>query len=147
MAEDAKKAGTLNERAMLECMCELDELVAAMPERERWKFMRRLHKKMNGAHYTEDFARHDIDGMEYVSKSGTTQHGAHWTKEQILDATRGVTFPAGTTDWDKWVAFNALYAKLGAHFSEEDIVKIGKHLLFKGESEKGRVWKFMEALY
>ena len=50
-------------------------------------------------------------------------YGAHWTRAQIIDATKGMKFHQKVNDWDKYVAFNAMYADLSAKMTDEEIIK------------------------
>lgn len=64
-------------------------------------------------HYDEESAREVISKARYVDRSGSMMESKeHWTAEQIEAATSAMKFPAGTTKWDKYVAFNSMYFDL-----------------------------------
>ena len=82
-----------------------------------------------------------------IDASGNALEGPHWTKAQILSATSALEFPKGTTDCDKYVAFNAAYADFCKKFSEEQIIYIAYLFYFKDEDWKseGKVWSYMKS--
>ena len=41
----------------------------------------------------------------------------------MIEATEGMKFPPKVNDWDKYVAFNSMYADLCADMNEEEIIK------------------------
>lgn len=60
-------------------------------------------------------------------------------------AVAGMTFPDGTTKWDKYVAFNAAYADFCKSFSDEDVLRIAYDFYFADEDWKGngKIWTYM----
>ena len=102
MIEEAKAKGITTEKMMWESMDDMEELLCVMKKEhpdKYWKFIRKQHGIMYNNHYTEEFARWDIEQMKPL--------GMYWSKSQVEEATKGMTFPSGTTSCDKWVAFNA----------------------------------------
>ena len=110
-------------------------------------YYREMHEIINGPHYTEELAEEDVKALRYTDASGNALEGPHWTKAQILSATSALEFPKGTTDCDKYVAFNAAYADFCKKFSEEQIIYIAYLFYFKDEDWKseGKVWSYMKS--
>jgi uncharacterized short protein YbdD (DUF466 family) len=102
MVEDAKAKGLTSEKEMWVGIVAVDNLLESMKEahpEKYWEFMREQHGVLYKGHYDEEFARYDVSQMQ--------PHGEYWTCKEIEEATKGMQFPAGTTIWDKYVAFNA----------------------------------------
>lgn len=59
----------------------------------------------------------------------------------------GMTFPNGTTKFDRFVAFNAAYADFCKSFSDEDVLRIAYDFYFADEDWKGngKIWTYMSA--
>ena len=102
MVMDARAKGSASEKEMwasIEMVGELlEEIEEAHPDLF-WKFMREQFGILSKGHYNEEFARYDVSQMKPI--------GEYWSCKEIEDATKGMQFPAGTTNWDKYVAFNA----------------------------------------
>ena len=92
----------------------------------------------SGGHYDEEFARHDISKM--------LPRGEYWSLKQVEDATKGMSFPQGTTPCDKWVAFNAFANDLDGVLSDEDIIKAAYAFWFADKDwvgKWGKIWTYM----
>lgn len=100
-----------------------------------------------GPHYTEEFAEIDVAKLKYTDASGNVVIDPHWTKSQILSATTAYKFPAGTTECDKYVVFNAAYADFSSKFTNEQILDIAYLFFFKEEDWKseGKIWTYMRS--
>lgn len=109
MLEEAKNAGLTNEKIMWKSIAGVSEMLQLVkrdhPEMY-WEFMREQHGILYGNHYNESFAIHDVSMIRYTDRMGKKCEGPYWTLEQIESATKGMAYPAGTTKWDKYVAFN-----------------------------------------
>jgi hypothetical protein len=107
--------------------------------------VREMHEIVNGPHYDEVFAEEDVAKLRYTDAAGNEHKGPHWTKAQITSATSAFDFPKGTTDCDKYVAFNAAYADFSKKFTEAQILDIAYLFFFKDEDWKGsgKVWSYM----
>ena len=150
MVKEAKAAGLTTEKTMWESIDSfsdlLDELKDAHPDMY-WRFMREQHGLMHHNHYDESFALYDVAQLRYTNKAGEKMSGAHWTVEQIESATAGMRFPPGTTKWDKYVAFNAMYSDLSKGFEDGDILKAG-HLFYFADEDWGddtKIWDIYSA--
>ena len=107
--------------------------------------MRKLSEVLDGKHYTESLALSDVAKIHYTNASGDKKHGAHWTVDEVESATASMTFPKGTTEWDKYVAFNTTYADLCSEFDDEQILKIAYLTWFSDEDweKDGKIWDYM----
>ena len=140
MIEEAKAKGLTSEKIMWESVDELDELLCHLKKehpKEYWAFVRKQHGLMYNNHYTEEFAKWDIEQMK--------PFGMYWSKQQVEDATRGLAFPPGTTPCDKWVAYNATKNDLSEVLKDEDILKVSYAFWFNDKDWRGKnkVWEYM----
>lgn len=102
-------------------------------KQEYWNLMRKVYGLMSGGHYDEVWANHDVSQIEYTDKEGKKRTGAYWTCEQIEEATKGMTFPSGTTKYDKFVAFNFAWSDFCKKFDDSQILQIGYLFFFADE--------------
>lgn len=107
--------------------------------------MRKLHESLNGKHYCEEMALHDVSQMRSTGADGVKHTGAHWTAEQVEAALASKSFPSGTTKWDKYVAANASWHDLRKKFSDEDVLNAAYLFWFADEdwSGTGKIWEYM----
>lgn len=90
----------------------------------------------------------DVEGIRYTGPSGEKRTGAHWTADQIEEAARGMSFPSGTTKWDKYVAFNSFYADMCMVCDDAQILKGAHRFYFADEdAPQGKIWVYMAAMY
>ena len=122
----------------------MDYLKELAPEKYEC-IMRKLHESLNGKHYSEEMAQHDVAQMHSTAADGSKHIGAHWTMEQVESATKDKTFPKGTTTCDKYVAYNATWHDLNKEFSDEEIIEAAFLLWFSDEDWKtpGKIWDYM----
>lgn len=107
--------------------------------------MREQHELFYGPHYNEEFAKYDLSKISYRGKSRDLRTGEYWSMAQIQEATSGMSFPKGTTDWDKYVAFNVAYSMLFNDFEDADIIKAGYRFFFGStDGVEGRIWLHMQ---
>lgn len=59
----------------------------------------------------------------YDEEGTPTGGGAHWTRIKVDELTKGMKFHSNVNAWDKYVAFNSMYADLCACMNEEEIIK------------------------
>lgn len=114
-------------------------------EQKYEELVRDMHEALYGPHYTEAIADIDVANLRYTDAAGNAYQGPHWTKAQVLAATSGLEFPKGTTDCDKYVAFNAAYADFSKKFDDAQILNIAYLFFFKDEDWKGdgKIWTYM----
>lgn len=125
----------------------LEELKCKHPQMY-WKIMRQQHGILFNHHYDKEFAEYDVSQLHYTNARGEKRVGAHWTIQQILDATSNVSFPSGVNEYDKYVAYNATYADLCSEIPDEVILKVAYLQYFDDEdwSEDGsstKIWEYM----
>lgn len=148
MIQEARQNGRANEAAMWASIEAVDELLEDMREKQPekyWCFMRRAHSQLYGSHYDMQFANHDISRMHSTNASGERQMGAHWTREEVVQAWQNQSFPQGTTDCDKWVAANAMWHDLRKKFDDGQILQMAYLFFFQDEdyTGEGKVWEYM----
>ena len=150
MIKQAQAEGKTSETAMWKSVAHVDELLERMKEEhpeDYWKFMRKSHEELNGAHFNKCFAEYEVSQMYSTDKDGRGISGAHWTLQEIKTATQGKNFPKGTTEWDLFVAYNACAHDFCKEFSDEDILLIAYMFFFadedwSSEGSSGKVWRY-----
>ena len=152
MIQEAKAKGLTTETMMWESVEDVEELLCSMKKehpKEYWMFLRKQHGRLYKNHYTEDFAKHDVEHLMWTDKDGHKHDGAYWTCDQIKEATKGMTFPAGTTEHDKYVAFNVMKSYLCKVLDDEHIIKATHAFWFADEDfeGEGKIWVHMCAMY
>lgn len=97
-------------------------------------------------HFDKESAERVVSKIYYTTKDGTEYTGAHWTIEEVLTLTKNYKFKSCTTDYDKWVAFNAAYADFNKVLSEEDILEAGFAFFFEDEDAPcNKIWRYMQS--
>lgn len=158
LVEYAKAAGTWNEKTMWRSVCSMANLLADIKKEHPqmfWDFIREQHGILFGNHYHQDFAEYDVSQMSYTDKEGKKHSSAHWSVDQIEEATKGMSFPAGVTKWDKFVAFNGFFCDLCKVLTEEQIIKAAYEFFFMDEdwnpekpgSSPCKVWEYYGCKY
>ena len=141
MIEEAQAKGLGSEKVMWQSVGEIDEMLCVMKKEHPemyWKFVRKQHGLLYNNHYTEDFARWDVEHMKPL--------GMYWTPAQVEDATKGMSFPSGTTMWDRFVSLNAFANDLHGVIPDDQIIKAAYAFWFADKDwkpEGGKVWKYM----
>lgn len=149
MLEQAKVNGLSSEKVMWESVGSLNDMLLVFEKehpKEYWKFMREQHGIIYSNHYNKEFAEWDVNQIEYTNKEGVKKYGAYWTAEQIESATMSMKFPAGTTKWDKYVAFNIAHSDFCKKFDDEQILDIAFSFFFADEDwgSTTKVWEYMK---
>lgn len=151
MIKQAQAKGLASEKKMWESVALVGEGLECLkhdnPKMYR-HIMRKQHGIMYNKHYQPEFADYDVSQLCYTDDKGEKHEGAHWTREQVKNATASLTFPVGVTDCDKYVAYNATYADFCKEFSSSDILKMAYRFWFADEdwSEDGtctKIWEYM----
>jgi hypothetical protein len=148
MIEEAQAKGLGSEKVMWQSVGEIDDMLCLMKKEHPemyWKFVRKQHGLLYNNHYTEDFAMWDVEHLKYTNKKGEKKEGGYWSIEQVEEATKGMSFPSGTTKWDKYVAYNATYADFCKKFDDAQILEIAYLFYFADEDFKGegKIWRYM----
>lgn len=150
MLTDAKKKGIMNESTMWKSIEAMQPMLESFKEthpEEYEKFIRSQREVIYGPHYDSDSASEDVEQLKYTDRNGKQQTGPHWTKKEVEEATANLHFPPETTDYDKYVAFNAMYADLAKDFDEGYIIKAAYRFFFDDEdAPSGKVWRYMTAM-
>lgn len=102
-----------------------------------------LYEATYGNHYNEFFAKDAVKKLIYRDCNGEEHSGEHWSLDKIKELTSKYEFSEGVTDWDKYVAFNYLYAKFCCNFNYEHIIAIG-YLLFFASGEDKNIWDYLK---
>ena len=113
MIRDAKANGVASDEAMWQSVDTLSDMLCILRDAhpdEYWRFMRKQHSILYGTHYDRNFADMDVEGIRYTGPSGEKRTGARWTADLLEGAARGMSFPSGTTKWEKDDAFTSFYA-------------------------------------
>lgn len=140
MIEEAQKKGVSSDKLMWESVDDLDAMLCDLKKEhpdKYWKFIRKQHGLMHNNHYDEKFAMWDVEQMKPL--------GMYWDAKQIEDATKGMSFPNGTTLWDKVVGFNAFKNDLDGIISDDQTIKAAHAFWFADKDWKGegKIWKYM----
>lgn len=150
MIKEAQTQGKSSEAIMWKSVDRVDELLKQMKDEDPeayWRFLREAHEDIYGCHYNQTYAEYDLSKIHYTDSEGVHHEGPHWTLNEVLSATRNKTFPEGTTDCDKWVAYNAAYADFCRRFSDGEVLDIAYLFYFSDEdAPEGKVWKYMNAM-
>lgn len=150
MIELAQSRGRGTEQAMLKSIDSISNMLCSLAKHDKkayWCFMRNQHEILYNYHYSPEFAEWDVSKLEWMDKDGQKHCGAHWTIEEIVSATKGLTFPNGTTDCDKYVAFNVAYSDFCKDYSETEIIKIAHQFFFNdSDAPEGKVWHYVKAM-
>lgn len=139
MIEEAQRKGVTSDKIMWQSVDDLDDMLCELkrdhPEKY-WKFIRKQHGIMYNNHYNEEFARWDVEHMKPL--------GMYWNPIQVEDATKGMSFPQGTTLWDKFVAFNGSANDLHGVIPDDHIIKVAYAFWFadKDWTGEGKVWRY-----
>lgn len=153
MLKAAQKNGTANEKTMWRSVESVSDLLDEIKDSHKdlyWSFMREQYGIMSGGHYDEIWAMHDVSEMYSTNKEGKKWHGAYWTVEQIEEATKDKAFPAGTTKWDKFVAYNSAKHDWCKSFDDAQILKIAYDFYFSDEDwthKESKIWSYMSMIY
>lgn len=150
MVKAARKNGTFAEKQMWDSVGSVSDLLCDIKESHPelyWRFIREQYGIMNNGHYVDrEFADFDVSQIAYTDREGHRRTGAHWGCEQIEEATKGMSFPSGTTRYDKYVGFNLFWSDTCKVLTDEQVLKAAYQFYFADEDwpkERGsKVWCF-----
>lgn len=151
MIEQARKDGVASEKTMNASIESVDQLLEQLKEAHPdvyAAFMAKQHELMYGPHYNELFALLAVAGIEYTDAEGKSHKGEYWSVEEVDEATRGLSFPQGTTKWDKYVAYNAMKSDLAKVAGDKDILNAAYAFYFADEDYhgQGKIWRYMQCM-
>ena len=148
--ENARNKGVTSEKVMWSSIARIDGVLDTIKDEHPdlyWNLLRDTHEELYGPHYDKEFAEYGVNSMHCTDKDGKLRHGAFWTLDEILAATKNKTFPAETTNWDKYVAYNACANDFGKAFEDEDVLEIAYMFFFDDEdAPSGKIWKYIIAM-
>lgn len=149
MIEEAKGNGVASEAMMWSSIEEVDNMLEKMKDHHKemyWAFMHNQHKAIYKGHYNEEFATYELTRVYYV-KDGRTTNVPYWTVEEIEEKTKGLTYPSGTTIWDKWVAHNTFRSDTMKSLPDDLALKAGWEFFFDDLDFKKegttKLWEYM----
>jgi hypothetical protein len=154
MIENARKTGGWSEKIMLDSVDSIAGLLECVKKANKdayWRFIREQYGIMNNCHYADkEFADWDVSQIAYTDKEGKKHTGAYWTCEQVEEATKAMSFPSGTTKYDKFVAFNLAKSDFCKKFDDAQILQIGYLFFFAdedwdadGKGSATKVWDYV----
>ena len=150
MIKEAQAQGRSSESAMWKSVDRVDTLLENIKEDDPeayWRFLREAHEDIYGCHYNQSYAEYDLSNLRYTDSEGVYHEGPHWSLNEVLSVTRSKSFPDGTTEADKWVAYNAAYADFCKKFNDSEILDIAYLFYFADEdAPEGKIWRYMNAM-
>ena len=153
LIEQARAHGVASEKKMYAAIermsCDLSMLENENPHLY-WRIMRNQHAVLYDRHYSEKFANHDVNLLVHSKTDENGEPvgmGAHWTRAQVLEATKDKKFQSKVNDWDKYVAFNPMYADLCANMDDKEILKAAYLFYFcdadwQTEDDCTKIWDY-----
>lgn len=120
LMKDYHSKGMVSEKKMWEAICELDEAMECLKEKDPEKYdeaIRDIHEVFCGPHYNEHFAKMDVAAMHHKGKSGEDK-GEHWNIQQVTAVAKGMSVPGNANIWDVYVALNSAWHDKEVKFTE-----------------------------
>lgn len=149
MVKAAQKSGKTTEKQMWQSIESVSDLLCDIKDAHPdlyWRFLREQYGIMNNCHYADkEWADYDVSQIAYTDREGKKRTGAYWTCEQVEEATKGMTFPSGTTRYDVYVAMNLAHSDFCKKFDDAQILQIG-YLFFFADEDWGtntKVWDYV----
>lgn len=151
MIEQARKDGVASEKVMNASVDSVDQLLESLRESHPEvynAFIAKQHELLYGPHFNEMFAEMAVAGIAYTDASGKKHTGPYWTATEVDDATRGMVFPAGTTRWDKYVAFNSFKADVAKDLDDAQVISSAYSFYFADEDfdGHGKIWRYIQCM-
>lgn len=157
LISQARSQGITSEKKMLESINQLSIDLASLSSmscelsHEVTRILRNQHAILYDRHYSEKFANHDINNICYLDSKGEERHGYHWTRAEVVESTKDMKFHSKVNDWDKYVAFNAMYADLCAKMTDAEIIRAAYLFYFcdrdwqPKEDDCTKIWDYMSS--
>lgn len=151
MIEQARKDGVANEKVMNASIDSVDALLEKIKDAHPDvynAFITKQHELFYGPHFNEIFAEMAVAEIMYTTADGKQHTGPYWTVAEIEEATRGMAFPAGTTRWDKYVAFNSFKSDVAKELDDAQVISSAYSFYFADEdfSGHGKIWRYMQCM-
>lgn len=154
LLKQAKSNGISSDKKMWESIEALSNDLARVEvahPHTYWRIMRNQHSILYERHYSERFAIHDVNQLQYTNCEGIECNGPHWSSAEVTAATSGLKFHHKVNEWDKYVAFNSMYADLCSDMTDEEIIKVAYLFYFSdedwqpGEDDCTKIWDYTSA--
>ena len=116
-----------------------------------WRILRNQHAILYDRHYSEKFANHDVNHLHYLNREGIECDGPHWSRAEVAAASASMKFHPKVNDWDKYVAFNSMYADLCSQMPDEEILQAAYLFYFQDkdwqpqEDDCTKIWDYTSA--
>lgn len=153
LLKQSKTHGVTSEKKMWASIEQLSkdlESIKALPTGEGWVglLLRNQHAILYDRHYTEQYANLDVSTLVPSNSEPSSVSLPHWTRAEITEATKSLKFHPKVNDWDKYVAFNAMYADLCAEMTDEEILKAAYLFYFQdkdwqNDDDCTKIWDYM----
>lgn len=104
--------------------------------------------KAHPVHLDKKLAEEVMKHIKY-SKGNTAFYYIEpfWSLEETNQATDGLEFPEGTTQYDIWVALNFFYADTCKVLEPKQILEAGYQFYFKDEdAPEGKLGRYLQAM-
>ena len=156
LVKNAKEKGIWDEKTMWLSVQSISIFIDKIKEYNidlYWNFMREQTGILNNYHYDKCWAEYDVSNMEYTNRQGEKRKGAYWTVEQLKEATKEYKFPSGVTEWDIFVAFNAMHADTCKKLDDKQILDAAYSFFFNDEDwdksgkSSTKIWHYMQCKY
>ena len=156
LMKDYHSKGMVSEKKMWEAICELDEAMECLKEKDPDTYdeaIRDIHEVFCGPHYNEHFAKMDVAAMHHKGKSGEDK-GEHWNIQQVTAVAKGMSVPGNANIGDVYVALNSAWHDKEVKFTEwfgpdaeKKIIEDAINFYFMDDdAPEGKVWIYMCAM-
>lgn len=146
-----------NAWVLLESFEELFEDLKHKDKEKYWEVMKDMHEEIEGKHFNEVFAKHEVSEMFHTKRNGTICRGEIVSYEEAEHVYNEHRRDIGTevTVWDVYVALNAqmhdysvLYHRWfdnSMELMKERCIESAIVFWFKDEDHtKGKVWDYFD---
>lgn len=107
----------------------------------------KAHSQPN--HLDKKLAEEVMKHIKYTTKGNTAFYNTEpfWSLEETNQATDGLEFPEGTTQYDIWVALNFFYADTCKVLEPKQALEAGYQFYFRDEdAPEGKFGKYLQAM-
>lgn len=105
--------------------------------------------KAHPVHLNKCLAEEVMKHIKYTSKDNTSFYYTEpfWSLEETNQATDGLEFPDGTTQYDIWVALNFFYADTCKVLEPKQALEAGYQFYFMDEdAPEGKLGRYLQAM-
>ena len=98
-------------------------------------------------HLDKALAEEVMEHIGYTIKDGSLYTTPFWSLEETNQATEGLEFPEGTTEYDIWVALNFFYADTCKVLEPRQALEAGYQFYFQDEdAPDGKLGRYLQAM-